>query len=189
MGSLSLSEFFEGMKMSSVTAHLDSNTSTDETGEGTLNRATFGTRLWEGSAVIAANVQDDPDAVLAKIQYLQEADMTFRVAPGWKLGVTVTSGTVDAISVDRRQVTLSEARAVGELFGITFNTTKRSMHRVIAVSGFEHTVVPALPFGVVVSDVVTFGKPEIDAVIVSADLGSYGAGSRGGIRFNWKQTY
>ena len=123
------------------------------------------------------------------MQYLQDADVSFRLAPGWKLGVTATTGTVDAIATDRRQVTLSEARAVGELFGITFSTTKRSMHRVVAVSGLVHTVVPALPFGVVATDVATFGKPEIDAVMVSADLGAYFAGSRGGISFNWRQTY
>jgi hypothetical protein len=189
MPSLSLADFLSGLAVVSARAFPDINTSTDETGAGQLNRATFGTRLWTGDLTIKRLRFADSDALAAKVQYLEEADVSFRFCPVHYLENAATTGTVDAIDSDRRVVTLNEARPDGDIFGITFATSKRSMHQVVSRSGFVHTVVPPLPFGVVPSDVTTYGRPEIDAVLTSANHPAFKRYKADGFRLYWKQTY
>lgn len=189
MPSLSLAEFFGDLAAISAKAYIDSNTSADEAGSGELNRSSYGTRLWYGSVTIKRLRHDAADALAAKVQYLEEADVTFRVFRSEDKEKAITTGTVDAIAADRRLVTLSEARSDGEVFGIAFSSGKLSMHRIVTVDGLVHTVVPALPFGVAVSDVATFGRPEIEAVLTQAQHPSVKRFRADSYSFSWIQTY
>lgn len=189
MNILKLADFFGDLAIVDVTAQIDSNTSTDEQGSGDLNRASYGTRMWYGSASIALAEHADVEPIIAKLQYLEEADVGFRLYPGWRFGSSVTTGTVTAVGTDRREVMLSETRPAGDIFGVEFSTGKRQMHRVVQSSGFDHTVVPALPFGVDAGDAVTFGRPEIDAVVTSVRYPTFSAVVASGLFFEWRQTY
>ena len=191
MATFSLADFFAGLASVTATAELDSDTSADETGGGVLNRASYGTRLWGGTVTIAPSYHADADAIAAKIQYLQEADVTFRVSPAWKMQAPVSTGAVSGISIsDRRDVALGTARLTdGAIFGIVAANGMRSMHRVATRSGPTHYVIPALPFAMAPNDIVTYGQPEIDAYLVSASLPTYRAVIADGVSFQWRQTY
>lgn len=185
---LVLTDFFAGLAQVEVRAYLDSNTSTDEQGTGVANRASYGTRLWRGSCKIAPAKHADMSQITAKLHYLNEADVIFRVCPGWQVGHPVSAGTVTAIGQDRRDVTLSEVRPDGNLFSVSFDG-KQSMHQVVRSAGLVHRVVPALPFGVSGGDAVQFGRPEIDAYLVGSNAPTYRAGLADGLTFEWAQTY
>lgn len=197
MQTVGLADFFEGLAMTDVSAQLDSNASSDMAGGG-VNRASYGTRIWHGSVSIARLAYARADEVAAKLQYLQEADVLLRLTPGHLVRATRTAGTVEEIDVtDRRIVTLSDQLVDGAIFDIEFGS-KRSMHRIVnklrdrvsfGVSAAEYTVVPALPFGVAVADVVGMGRPEIDAVLTDASLASYQAVLAGTAGFSWVQFY
>ena len=190
MATFSLADFFAGLAMVSVTAELDSDTSADETGGGVLNRASYGTRLWGGTVTIAPSYHADADAIAAKIQYLQDADVTFRVSPAWKLQAPVSTGVVTGINIsDRRKVAISPGLTEGAIFGIVAANGMRSMHRVATLSGPTHFVIPALPYAMAPNDIVTYGQPEIDAYLVTASLPTYRPVIADGAAFQWRQTY
>ena len=197
MQTVVLADFFEGLATTDATIQLDSNTSSDTAGGG-VSRASYGTRFWHGSVNIARMPHVDADAVSARLQFMQEADVLFRIAPGHLVGVTRTAGTVEEISAtDRRIVTLSDQLADGAIFDIEFGS-KRTMHRVVnklrergsvSVNAAEYTVVPALPYGVAVDDVVGMGRPEIDALVTDASPANYQPVLVGTASFSWAQFY
>lgn len=184
---VSLESFFSKLAIIEVSAELSSNASRDENGSGSLNRASYGTRLWYGSVNIRSLPHADADVVAAKLEYIKEADVVFRISPAWKSSLTVSTGTVDFISGDRRQMLLSETLTEGEIFGVQYGDS-RSMHRVVSSDGFFHLVVPPLPFGVNVNDPITVGKPEIDAVWDGSQLPKYRANAASGSQFDWIQN-
>lgn len=188
MTTVTLDQFFEGLGVVSARAFIDDNTSSSEEGRGRINRAAYGTRLWYGEVSVLPRSHSKMEAVEAKIQYLQEADVTFRITLPWRACLTARNGTVDAIGTDRRVVTLSEARPEGDVFGIEFGASL-SMHRVVFVTGLAHTVVPALPLGVAALDVAVFDRPQIDAVVADPEFATFAGSSAGGTSFAWRQTY
>jgi len=184
---MALADFFAGLAMVEATFSLDSNVSISETGAGDLNRAAYGVRLWRGSVTLAPEAHADADALMAKIQYLEEADQVFRVCLPHKAGET--AGTISAIGTDRREITLNAAQAVGSVLGISYASgARRSAHRVVTVDGLVHTVVPAVPLTVTTSDTTTYGRAEIDAVMEQASLGAYRAVIAQGLSFDWRQA-
>ena len=190
---LLLDEFFAGLGMVSASAQLDDNTSASTTGGGSLNRASYGTRMWYGTVTLQMLQHADADKVAAKIQYLQEADAKFRLVPAQLLKNTRQFSTITAIdATDRRSVSLDDLLSEGDIFDVDLGGGRRSMHRVVMVTNAgakTHLVVPALPYAAEVADVIGYGKPEINAVLNDASLASYNAILTGTASFSWGQVY
>lgn len=187
---VSLSDFFDGLAIVEVTGQIDSDVSSDEDGAGVINRATYGTRLWYGTVALTPLRHAVADEVAAKIQYLEEADVTFNLFLNHLADNTPRNGVMTITESDRRIVNLSEARPSGDIFGVSFGAGKKSMHRVVFNTGsLTHTVVPPIPFGAGGGATVTFDRPEIEAVLVKADLPTYRAKLAFGTSFQWRQTH
>jgi len=196
MQTLSLADFFSGLAITETMARLDINSTSDMAAKG-VTRATYGTRVWVGTVSIAPSYHADADKLAAKLQYLQEADILFRLTPGHLAGKVRTAGTIREISAsDRRIVTLSAQLDDGAMFDVEF-AGKRSMHRVVrklrdrsslGAGSAEYTVVPPMPFGAAATNVIGMGRPEIVAAITDASLATYQAAIAGSASFEWAQV-
>lgn len=189
MPSLSLEDFFAGIAQVRAKAFLDSNTSSSENAKAEDNRFSYGTRLWQGNGSLSPRTHAVADAYSAKLAYLEEADVTFRVSPVWHLDLGVVAGKVTSIQADRRNVALSRRAEPGEYFVVRFSTNMRSMHHVVSVSGLDHVVVPALPLSAAVDDVVEYGRCEMNAIVTSVTYPDFEPAKATGASFTWKQVY
>lgn len=188
MTTLSLGQFFGDLAVVEATAYLDENTSRSESGNGTINRAAYGTRLWRGDVRLSTSAHEDADRIDAKLQLLREADVSFDVSPAWRRSAPVGAAQITGIlSTDRRIITVDEELLEGEWISLDVNGLK-SMHRVVLDRGTTYSIVPALPLAVSVSQPITRGRPVINAVLDRTQPVRYRGSVAAGIEFSWIQN-
>lgn len=153
----------------------------------------YGDSFWFGSVTIAPKRHGDMERIESRFFELLEADGSFMICPPARMKADEVNGSILAIDAnDRRiiQATNISGLSEGDWLGVNYAGGKRGLHKIRTATGNSLRVVPALALGVNVSDVTTYGRPSIRAIV---DAGSYQgptyqAAIATGISFSWTQT-
>lgn len=208
---LPVSEFFDMIPVSRITARPGRAVSFSETGGGDVIAHKVGARLWRGEVTLDKDYHSVLAAIEARLSLLEEPGASlllydtrqpFPLAdPG---GLLLGSATprIAALNANNRELTLKNLPAgyvlsTGDLLGFTYGTNpvRRAFHRVVTggvADQFgitpEIELTPFIRKGAAVDAAVHLIRPPLKAVIHTAE---YGAGrslvSLGG-KFSWTQV-
>ena len=212
---LALSEFWNKLRLRSLTFDLPDDQTGTGTGGGEVLRASRGDVLWQGTATVALGRHDAQDTIKALMDEIRHGGARFlvcdpkrRAPQSDKSGLMQGSAVAQVHSVDpndRRNLVLRglpsgfELRP-GDLLSLEYgsNPVRYFLARVQqggAFSGGTPTcalrVLPFLPVGLTVGQVVSLRDPVCKATYVP---NSYTPVERmpgydGGFEFKWRQTY
>jgi hypothetical protein len=189
---IALADFFDGLRISSMTFTLGENFEMSETGAGEILSSQRGVRLWSGEVSLTPGKASDLTAIEAKIDLLRRPGASFFIGDPFyqdQGGGTTTVSSRDSA----REMTLVAGATVnaGDHLHIELSGGRFSYHRVVAVDGVQVEVVPDLPASVSSGDTVDLDVPQLKAVMVP---GSFSPPSLApgrivqGASFRWVQT-
>lgn len=212
---LALSEFWNKLRLRSITFDLPDDQTGTGTGAGEVIRASRRDVLWQGKATVTLNRHDAQDAVKAMMDEMRHGGARFlvcdpkrRAPQSDKLGV-LQGGSVAVIhsldQADRRKLVLRGLPAGFELrpgdhLSVEYgsNPLRYFLARIQrggvfsgSVPECELRVLPFLPIGLEVGQVVTLRNPVCKASYVpdSYTPVERTPGHDAGFEFKWRQTY
>lgn len=214
---LPLKDFFDGLRLTSLSFTLGENMERSETGSGEVLTNATGPRLWQGTIQIATDTVRDMDQVIAKIDLLRQPGRSFFIGdPYHAYGAGDPDGSilggntvmVDKIRSNNRELKIKGAPhglwvSSGDHISISHGNSPRvyDYFRVVQGRKFSSTqsstvtgwieVQPFIPTGIAPGSIVRLAKPQLQAVYVPNTF-SGGVRKPGqfadGVRFNWQQT-
>lgn len=198
---LSAAQFFDKLPVRTMTLGLAEPAETSRLADGTILRASLGEALWTGTVEIHRRRHDAAAEYEALLALVARPGASFLIYDRRRVGpASVPSGagisgvTLDAISSDRREITLdgfASAITAGDLVGYTYGSGKYALHRAVvdAASGAAFEVVPRVPDGVTAGASVSLVRPPMKAVLSQPP--AFGEAARtftGGLVFDFVQT-
>lgn len=210
---LSLADFADKLKITTVRWWLQEYQETSMTGGGEFLVADLGPRLWKGSVTLAPMYHDEAAEVQALIESLDGSLNAFllcdprkRYPKGDPKGSLVASSSpvISALPSSNKELSITGlpagyALSSGDMFSFTYgaNPVRRALHRIVntvtangsgVASGIE--VRPHFRPGVATGVALTFRKPTAKVRIIpgSFEPGTAGAVHTEGMKFDVQQV-
>ena len=195
---LSLADFQDKLKLSSVEFFLSNPRQIDRTAGGVQNSASLGEAVWHGMFTLPpTNSRAYAAEIDAILSVLDRAGSSFLIydpsKPAPASGGTSTATISSLNGSDRRLMTISggPTLAPGDMLSFTYGSspTRYSLHRIVTLSGSTLEVTPFIPENATTGATVTFVKPVMKAVLrPDPNYGTHSPVISGGKSFSFVQT-
>lgn len=211
---LSLSEFFDGLRIQSVSFHLPGTRQHSRTAGGEVLSAVLGNSLWQGSITVTPGYHRDMAAVQARVELLDQAGDPFLVhsmpiwTPRYDPDGSIIAGyspTIENLNPNNRRLLIAGLPPgyrlqAGDFLSFEYgeNPTRYALHRVVGPTRTANSegnmnqidVLPHIRPGATVGTGVTLVKPVCKAVMVPGSIRwpSSSALITDGLSFDFIQT-
>lgn len=169
MTEFTLLDSFGKLGVASAKFWLTDQRSIGRTRSGLAKPTAHGDRIWVGEVNVRIHYNEDLRPILGLMAGLTEADGVFNIHPPECFGIKLEYGDVTAIDAsDRRRIKVSGNNPqAGDYIGIRYDGGRKGLH-IVHTPRDENgwiTVSPYLSLNAVVGDALTFGRPQIRAIV------------------------